>query len=195
MLSVIVKFEGTRPSDANNLLPTPVFFQVNFTFFFNNCPGERFETFSWNENLGDTRVRTRESPAAECSTTELFITRQSTLFLLLYTSMVRKCSSLMLLWSFSTWWESTLFSATSWFFSNRCWHFWSIPLVQNLQDPGSQHVLLTVHTNSLNVSSLLEVHNLFLLLYHTKTRNADWDASDRCFQQRLVWSRNLACQR
>ena len=52
MLSVIVNFEGTQPFYANNFTwwqPTPVFFyQVNFTFFFNNCPGERFETFSWN---------------------------------------------------------------------------------------------------------------------------------------------------
>ena len=64
MLSVIVNFEGTEPFYANNFTcwqPTPVFFyQFNFTFFFNNCPGERFETFSWDEKLGDTRLRTRD---------------------------------------------------------------------------------------------------------------------------------------
>ena len=69
MLSVIVNFEGTHPFYVNNFTwwqPTPVFFyQVNFTFFFNNCPGERFETFSWNEKLGDTRVRTRD--LSDCS--------------------------------------------------------------------------------------------------------------------------------
>ena len=51
MLSLIVKFEGIQPLYTNKFTwwkPAPVFcYQVNFTFLFNSCPGERFGKFSW----------------------------------------------------------------------------------------------------------------------------------------------------
>ena len=60
----------------------------------------------------------------------------------------------------------------SWFFSIRCpgWHFRTIPLVQNLQHPGWQHVSLSVHTNSLRLCQVslwftTRQNTLFLLVY------------------------------
>ena len=75
----------------------------------------------------------------------------------------------------TTWWEPTPFfghHVNSWFFSNRCpdWHFRKIPLVQNFQRPGSQHVPLSVHTNSPPLCQvplwfITRQSTLFLLVY------------------------------
>ena len=80
----------------------------------------------------------------------------------------------------------------SWFFSNRCpgWHFRTIPLVQNLQHPGSQLVLLTVHTISLRLCQvslwfLTRQSTLFLLLYTSMVR--------KCSSLMLLWCFSFSC--
>ena len=89
------------------LEPTPSFgHHVNSWFFSIRCPGGHFRTIPLVQKLGHPgwqhvplSLHTNSLPM--CQVSLWFITRQSTLFLLLYTSMVRKCSSLMLLRCFS----------------------------------------------------------------------------------------------
>ena len=74
----------------------------------------------------------------------------------------------------TTCWEPTPFfghHVNSLFFSSICpgGHVRTIPLVQNLQHPGSQHVSVSLHTNSLPLSQIplfiTRQSTLFLLVY------------------------------
>ena len=87
--------------------PTPFFgHHVNSWFFSNRCPGGHLRTIPLVQIFGHPgsqhvplSLHTISLPL--CQVSLRFITRQSTLFLLVYTQLVRKCSSLMLLWCFS----------------------------------------------------------------------------------------------
>ena len=86
---------------------TPCFGHHVISWFFSNKgPGGHFRTFPLLQNLGHpgshhVPLSLRPNSLPLCQVSLWFITRQTTLFLLVYTKVVRKCSSLMLLWCFA----------------------------------------------------------------------------------------------